>query len=214
MEWMPWGQKMSLQDSCMWVFLVWRLMMGPGDACKTHDGARGCMQDPPAKLGTLLRCSCKGLGLHAIQGGLCYMYTCTWTSITSDMNIRHEHRLPQTWASYTHTSDMNIEHQTWTSNIRHEHEHQTCTSNIRHEHRTSNIDIACTSDMNIEHQTWTSNIRQMCMHECVEQCRFMYAGCMHTYECMHACTTMSACTPMGEVDIAHACTLMHSDPMN
>ena len=46
------------------------------------------------------------------------------------------------------------------------------------------------------------------MHECVEQCRFMYAVCMHTYECMHACT------PMSEVDVAHACTLMHSDPMH
>ena len=58
-----------------------------------------------------------------------------------------------------------------------------------------------TSDMNLHSEIF--------IHECVGQCRFMYAGCMHTYECMHACTTMSAYTPMSEVDIAHACTLMN-----
>ena len=183
------ARRRHCKTSCMCVFLVWRLMMGPGDACKTHDGARGCMQDPPAKLGTLLRCSCKGLGLHAIQGGLGYMYTCIWTSITTDMNIRHEHRLPQTWASYTHirhehrTSDMNM-------NIIHEREHQTWTwtSDMNIEHRTSTLHV---------HHTWTPNIKHE--HRASDKCacmsvlneyRFMYAGCMHTGACMHACATI------------------------
>ena len=84
--------------------------------------------------------------------------------------------------------------------IRHEHQTRTCI------HRCGGWLLFCTSDMNLHSQT--------CMQECVEQCRLMYAVCMHTYECMHACTIMSACAAMNEVDIAHACTLMHSDPMN
>ena len=148
MEWMPWGQKISLQDSCIWVFLVWRLMMGPEDACKTW----------------------------------------TWTS---DMNIEHH-----TWTSYTHThiihehrtsdmniehhtwtcaSDMNIEHQTWTSNIEHRHcmyAHQTWTSNIRHERRTSDK-CACMSVL---------NNAGSCMQGA---CTLMHA-CMHAQAWVHA----------------------------
>ena len=94
---------------------------------------------------------------------------------------------------YTH-SQMNL------------HLHQTWTSDMNLHSQMWWLALLCKSDMN-QHS-------QICMHACVEQCRFMYAVCMDTYECMHACTTMSECTPMSEVDIAHACTLMHSDPMN
>ena len=190
MGWMPWGQKMSLQ-----VFLVWRLMMGPGDACKTHDGARGCMQDPPAKLGTLLRCSCKGLGLHATQGGLGCIYTCIWASITADMNIIHEHRLPQTWTSYTHThirqerrtSDMNIEHQTWAWTSDMDIEHHTLTSNTERRHCMYIIHAHRISDMNIEHQTnqhaWVC--WNMQVHVCRVHAHLCMHSCMHSHECMH-----------------------------
>ena len=98
-----------------------------------------------------------------------------------------------------------------------------CLMWYMHSHMNLHLHQTWTSDMNLHSQMWwlavILYIRHepaftMCMHACVEQCRFMYAACMDTYECMHACTTMSECTPMSEVDIAHACTLMHSDPMN
>ena len=176
-----------------------RLMHVGASGWKTHDGARRCMQDswwgqrmharPPCEARDPAALFMQGARAACNTGGprlYVYMY----------MNIdyiRHEHRLPQTWTSYTHirhehrTSDMDIEHQTWTWTSDMNIEHQTWTSNIEHRHCMYIRHEHRTSDMNIEHQTnvhaWVSWTMQV--HVCRVHAHLCMHACMHNHECMH-----------------------------